>query len=147
VGIQGERQLLPLGVGELASGPSVGDQIVAIDIRIVFDYIALPSHQDEIGEVGRERVVAECAGGCGFGFGLQLTPGCGPIVEAAGVELPEDAGFCAEAAVEVDVAGLDTGGEVGARREVVAEFQLHPSRVDLLPWLGGQLRRRHLQQR
>jgi hypothetical protein len=92
--------------------------------------------------VGREGVVAQ--GGRRL-FPLQQSPGGRLVVEAAGVEVPQDPRFCAEAAVQVDVSGLDAGCEVGARGEVVGELELDPPRVDFLA--GGRwVLHWHLQQ-
>lgn len=139
MGVQSQGEFLSFLVEALDDGPSVGQQVVSVDICVVLDDIPLSPYEDKVGEVRIQGVVAECSGWGGFGFVLKLSPGSGSVVETAGVKLLQNPCLRTEATVQVDVAGLDASCEVGTRREIVAEFHLDPTGVDLLAGLKGRL--------
>ena len=84
-------------------------------------------------------MVPQCSRWRGFRFILEQSPSSGSIIETARVELLQNPCLRTEATMQVDVASLDAGSEVGAGGKVVAEFQLDPTGVDLLAWLRGGL--------
>lgn len=147
MGVQSQCQLFALFVSALRNRPFVGEQVVPVYIWAILDDVSLTADKEKIAKVGRKGVIAEGGWRSGLGARLNEAPSCWLIVEAAGVKLPQDACFCAESAVKIDVTCLDAGCEVGSRRKVVPELQLHPTSVDFLAIGRGksQLHLRDLQ--
>jgi hypothetical protein len=91
MGVQGKRELLSFGIQALANRPSVGQQVIPVDLGIVLDNVPLSACQDQIGEVRSQRMVTQCPWWRGFCLILERSPGSWPIIETARVKLLQNA--------------------------------------------------------
>lgn len=56
--VQGQWKFISFDVKTVANRPSVGQQVISVDIGVVLNHIPLSSYQDEIGQVWGKCVVA-----------------------------------------------------------------------------------------